>query len=64
MVLTPVARYVAENLIKNLKGKEITADDLRDACDIGSGGEYDTFQLDMLVSMVEKRISDEVKVTK
>lgn len=56
--LSQFAEIVAKRFIKG--GDFSPPDDvLRDICDMQSGGELDTFQLDLLTDMVTSRLKKE-----
>jgi hypothetical protein len=55
MQLSEQADRIAARFKKHDKG-EVIGDALRDLCDLASGGELDTIQLDILTDMVRERL--------
>lgn len=56
--LKPIADRVADDLYHRADIEEIDQSVIRDACDLASGGELETFALDMLCRMVESRLEN------
>lgn len=57
-LLSPIANRITRLAIKDLRELDLLRDPelLRNECDVRSGGDLDTFQLDLLCDMVERRL--------
>jgi hypothetical protein len=57
-LLAPIANRITRLALKDLRELDLLRDPelLRDECDVRSGGDLDTYQLDILCDMVARRL--------